>query len=187
MKFTELPLAGCYELEPNVFQDSRGKFSKIFNEELFLRNGFRPNFREQYFSVSRHGVLRGMHFQLPPYEHDKLVCCLDGKVFDAIVDLRVGSPTYGEHFTCELDSGRANMLYISAGFAHGFYTQSKTATMLYNVTSVYSATHDAGIRWDSAGIQWPGEITVISERDRQFISFSDFNSPFIYRASVAPR
>lgn len=172
-------LQGCYELQPKIVGDERGRFVKTFHERWFEDNGLRTDFSEQYYSVSTKGVLRGLHFQVPPAEHAKLVYCPAGQVLDAAVDLRKGSSTYGQFVCIELDAERGNMLYLDAGFAHGFYTQSERAMMVYNVTSVHSPEHDAGIRWDSVGIPWPDDDVVVSTRDQGLPSLSDFDSPFL--------
>ena len=123
-----------------------------------------------------------MHFQIPPHQHTKLVYCLWGRVIDAVVDLRVGSLTYGQYETFELSQENARAIYIPAGFAHGFYVTSEKAIMVYNLSSVYAPDHDRGIRWDSVGISWPifEANPILSERDRAFLSFSEFESPFVY-------
>ena len=119
-----------------------------------------------------------MHFQIPPHDHSKLVYCVHGKVFDAVVDLRVSSSTYGKYDTTELDSETINVLYIPAGLAHGFYTISERAIMIYKVGTMYSSEYDTGILWNSLGIPWPDENPIISDRDNQFIEFDQFKSPF---------
>jgi len=119
-----------------------------------------------------------MHFQIPPYDHSKIVYCVYGKVFDAVVDLRASSKTYGKYLTFELDSDEARMLYIPPGLAHGFYTISESSSMAYKVTALHSSKHDTGILWNSLGIPWPNENPIISERDGKLIKFKNFNSPF---------
>jgi dTDP-4-dehydrorhamnose 3,5-epimerase len=169
---------GCYELRPQVRADARGTFVKTFHREWFEELGLQADWAEQYYSVSRKGVLRGLHFQLPPHDHAKLVYCTAGVVLDVAVDLRRGSPTYGRHVTVSLDASRGNLVYIASGLAHGFYTLSDSATMVYNVSSVYSESHDSGILWSSAGIAWPDREPLLSERDRSFVALGEFDSPF---------
>lgn len=185
MKLLLTAIAGCYQLVPNVFRDERGAFVKVFHEEVFREHGLRTDFAEEYYSVSRERVLRGLHFQTPPHEHAKLVYCPQGSVLDVAVDLRVGSPSYGQHIGVELSEANANMLYLPAGLAHGFYTTSTQATMVYKVTSVYAPAHDGGILWSSAGIDWPDADPILSERDRQFPALADFASPFRYAGEGA--
>jgi dTDP-4-dehydrorhamnose 3,5-epimerase len=174
----ETALQGCVRILPVVREDSRGVFIKTFHVEVFRQLGLPTSFAEEYFSVSRRGVLRGLHFQTPPMDHEKIVCCAEGEVTDAVVDLRRSSPTYGKYALFHLKSSEGTMLYIPKGMAHGFYTRSSTALMLYQVTSVYAPACDAGIRWDTAGIPWDVEHPILSERDQSFPALADFVSPF---------
>jgi dTDP-4-dehydrorhamnose 3,5-epimerase len=173
---TSIP--GCYELRPRILADERGSFVKTFHLDWFRDLGLRSDWAEQYYSVSKRRVLRGLHFQLPPHEHAKLVYCVSGEVFDVAVDLRRGSSSFGQHVSVVLSAANANMIYLDAGFAHGFYTTSDSATLVYNVTSVYAPSHDTGIRWDSAGIRWPDPDPIVSARDEQFQPLGSFESPF---------
>ena len=168
----------CYEIQPEMLYDERGQFVKIFNKDFYVQNNMEYKYSEEYYSISHKGVLRGLHFQIPPYEHIKLVYCVEGFVFDAVVDLRKNSPTYGKYDTFKLDAEKANMLYIPSGLAHGFYVLSERAIMVYKVTTVYSSEHDTGILWNSADIPWPDKSPILSERDGQFIEFDQFRSPF---------
>jgi len=170
-------LQGCWELTADIRKDQRGSFVKALHADFFRSHGMRDDFREQYYSVSHRDVLRGLHFQTPPHGHAKLVYCTAGAVLDAVVDLRPGSG-YGRHILLELSAEKANLIYIPEGCAHGFLTRSQSATLVYNVTSVYSAAHDTGIRWDSVGIDWPVRAPVVSERDAGFAAFKDFATPF---------
>jgi dTDP-4-dehydrorhamnose 3,5-epimerase len=182
MKIIPTSINGCFEILPRVIEDVRGRFVKTFHQDIFDEYGLATNFIEQYYSVSHKGVLRGLHFQTPPHDHAKLVYCLTGKVLDVIVDLRVGSPTFGKFELIELDSASAKMLYISTGMAHGFYALEDDTIMQYHVTSVYAPAKDTGIRWDSAGIPWPAMTPILSERDAKFALFADFASPFLYES-----
>lgn len=178
-------IAGCYEIHPRIFTDSRGSFVKTFHEDIFQQHGLNTHFAEEYYSHSGQNVLRGLHFQLPPQDHVKLVYCTAGEVLDAVVDLRVGSPTYGQFATFSLSAENAIALYIPKGLAHGFYAVSQQATMLYRVSTVYSPEHDAGICWNSVGIPWPSVDPMLSKRDQTFPAFSNFASPFVYSDSAA--
>ena len=169
---------GCFELFPVVQQDNRGNFIKTFHEEEFRQMKFPLTFKEEYYSTSYKGVLRGLHFQLPPAEHEKVVYCPYGRVLDAVVDLRKDSASYGSFVLFELNAEVGNMLYIPKGMAHGFYTLSDKAIMMYKVTSVYSPEHDSGILWNSVGIPWPDTNPILSKRDEGFIALNDFVSPF---------
>jgi dTDP-4-dehydrorhamnose 3,5-epimerase len=171
-------IAGCFEILPEISNDRRGRFVKTFHRDLFEKHGLRTDFAEEYYSVSNKGVIRGLHFQTPPHEHAKLVYCVTGRVFDAIVDLRVGSPTFGQFATFELSAEKGNLIYIPHGMAHGFYALTENVTMMYKVTSVYSPQHDGGIRWNSVGIPWPASSPVLSDRDMRFFDLSEFKSPF---------
>jgi dTDP-4-dehydrorhamnose 3,5-epimerase len=182
MQFVATALPGVVELRPEVVPDRRGTFVKTFRRDLFVQRGLRTDFAEEYWSVSQARVLRGLHLQLPPHDHAKLVYCVAGRVLDAVLDLRVGSPTFGAHALIELDAAEGNCVYIPAGLAHGFYVLEPSATMVYKVTSLYDRDHDAGVRWDSAGIPWPDAEPVLSDRDRGFPALADFRSPFTFDA-----
>lgn len=175
-KNTTIP--GCYEIQPVIRKDSRGLFVKVLHEPEFKKLGLETKFKEEYYSVSKKGVLRGLHFQEPPYALDKLVFCVEGEVFDAVLDLRKRSKTYGKAFTVKLTATKANMLYIPKGCAHGFYTLSKRAVMFYKTSAVYSPEHDKGVMWNSAGIKWPCRRPLISQRDASFPEMDTFESPF---------
>lgn len=176
LKQSKLP--GCFELQSKVATDVRGRFVKIFHEQAFLAHGLEITFREEYYSVSYKSVIRGMHFQLPPMDHVKMVYCVEGEVMDAVVDLRVGSPTYGQHALFELSAAKANIAYIPKGMAHGFYVLSDQAFMVYKVSTIYAPDHDTGLLWNSVGIPWPTTSPILSVRDKSFATLEEFESPF---------
>ena len=176
-------ISGCYELQPRLMHDARGAFVKIFHSDTFRQLNLRTDWAEQYYSVSRPGVLRGLHFQLPPRDHAKLVYCTSGRIMDVAVDLRKGSPSYGRFVSIELSAKKGNAIYLPSGLAHGFCTFNMEATLIYNVTSVYEKTLDAGVRWDSVGIDWPVGQPVVSERDESLPCLRDFSSPFIFKTN----
>lgn len=178
MKIRESKINGCCEILPAKFNDIRGTFVKVFHEEIFREKGLVVNYAEDYYSVSCKGVLRGLHFQLPPRDHTKLVYCPQGRVIDVIVDLRKESKTYGAYEIFDLNSEQANAIYIPAGLAHGFFVLSDQAILVYKVTTVYSPEHDSGILWNSLDIPWPSDNPIISGRDTNFPRFSEFLSPF---------
>jgi dTDP-4-dehydrorhamnose 3,5-epimerase len=178
MQIIPTAIAGCYQIIPTILRDERGSFVKVFHEDIFHQHGLAVEYAEEYYSVSHGNVLRGLHFQTPPKEHAKLVYCVQGAVLDAALDLRRGSPSYGRHLTLELSAANGHMLYLPVGLAHGFYTLSEQATMVYKVGSTYSPQHDAGVLWNSAGIAWPTDQPLLSPRDRQFAALADFDSPF---------
>lgn len=178
IKPTSIP--GCYQIFPVIHKDSRGSFVKTFHQTEFKKNNLITEFAEEYYSISHKGVLRGLHFQTPPHDHFKMVYCLAGSVFDVILDLRVGSPTYGQHESFLLTAELGNMIYIIPGIAHGFYSLEDNTVMQYKVSSVYAPQHDTGLCWNSLGIDWPDTSPLISERDSNLPEFSKFNSPFLY-------
>ena len=180
MEIRETGIRGCYEIFPRVLTDERGAFIKTFHRDVFESHSLETSFAEEYFTVSGAGVIRGLHFQVPPMDHIKLVYSVSGEVFDAVVDLRTGSPTYGQFESFTLSSNKGNMVYIPKGLAHGFCALTDGATMMYKVTSVYSPEHDSGILWNSAGIPWPSKAPVLSDRDKGFQALSEFQSPFMY-------
>ena len=174
----------CFEIQPQVNRDKRGSFVKIFVEDLFIKNGLEHRFVEDYYSCSKMNVLRGLNFQTTPHEHTKIVYCVDGHVTDVMLDLRVGSPTYLKWATTELKAINGNYLYIAKGVAHGFLVRSSTAIMVYKVSTSYAQSHDSGIRWDSAGIQWNSDEFIVSDRDKGFVEMKDFISPFKYNKKI---
>ena len=180
MESIPTPIPGCFQLQPRLFIDNRGTFLKTFHRETFLKMGLVADFPEQFFSTSRKGVLRGLHFQTPPAAHVKLISCLAGSVLDVVVDLRRGSPTFGKHAMFDLSAENASLLYVPVGLAHGFYTLSDSATVLYNVSTMHSPPNDTGIRWNSANIPWPDPNPILSPRDAAFPSFAQFKTPFTF-------
>ncbi len=180
MNVKETIIPCCFEIHPDVIKDERGTFVKTFHQDIFDKHGLNTDFAEEYYSYSKKGVLRGFHFQIPPHDHVKIVYCVSGTVMDAIIDLRKGSPTCGQHAVFELTGERANALYLEKGIAHAFYTMSDFAIVMYKVTTVHAPAHDAGILWNSAGVPWPDDMPVLSERDKSFPPLSRVKSPFIY-------
>lgn len=178
MKIQETKISDCYLVELNILNDMRGSFIKTYHEPTFSALGLETKFDEEYYSISKKGVLRGLHFQAPPHDHTKIINCLQGEVFDVVLDLRNNSATYGEYQSFILNGSDARMLYLTSGLAHGFYVLSDEATITYMVTTVYSPEHDTGVRWDSAGIEWPDINPIISDRDNNFPHFKDFITPF---------
>jgi len=178
MQILKTKIFGCYEIYPVVLKDERGAFVKTLRSDIFRDNGLATDFVEEYYTISRKRVLRGLHFQNPPMAHHKIVYCPVGEVIDAVLDLRKGSPTYGQHLLFNLSAEKANLIYVPEGLAHGFYVKSATALMMYKVTTHYAPELDSGILWSSAGIPWPDSNPIISKRDSVFISFSEFNSSF---------
>lgn len=170
-------LASCYILKFSPMEDRRGVFAKVFNSSMFDELGVNFEINEQYYSSSRKNVVRGMHFQMPPYEHDKLVTCISGTVIDVLLDLRKGS-NYGSVASTILNGGDGRNVFIPRGVAHGFISKTEGAIMLYSASSVYVPMADSGILWDSFGFDWGGVDPIISERDQLHICFQEFCSPF---------
>lgn len=171
-------IEGCFLIRPFVSYDERGSFVKLYHKDIFLERGLCTRFDEEFYSTSKKGVVRGMHFQLPPYDQHKLVCCITGKIHDVILDLRKGSPTFGRSASFELDASEPMALYMPPGIAHGFLAYTDEATMIYNIGAVYSREHDVGIHWASFGHRWPISDPIISERDATHPGFASFDSPF---------
>jgi len=178
MEIIATELAGVQVIRPRVFTDARGSFVKTFHAPAFREAGrpFEP--QEEFFSTSAKNVLRGMHFQLPPAAHAKLVYCVAGRVLDVVLDLRKSSPTFGRSYTRELNDKNRELLFIPIGFAHGFLALADGATMVYQTSTVHAPAQDAGILWNSFGFDWPVKDPVLSERDRRFPALRDFESPF---------
>jgi len=178
MKIKETAIAGCYEISPDLFDDQRGRFVKTFNFSRFAEKELGTKYLEDFYSISFKGVIRGLHFQLPPEDGVKLVYCLSGRAFDVVVDLRADSPKYGKYLAFELNSDKCNGIYIPPGLAHGFCAISDNVIMAYKMSKEYAPLKDSGIRWDSVGIDWPVKDPIISKRDQGFEKLSEFRSPF---------
>ncbi len=175
---TEIP--GCFEIVSKKMDDDRGYFIKSFQESVFKANGLCYDFNEMYYTYSKPGVVRGLHFQTPTADHAKVVICLKGEILDVVLDIRKGSPTFGKFATFKLSGNEAKFIYIPKGCAHGFCTTSSDALLLYKVETEYSAAHDKGILWNSIEFNWPVQNPVVSARDQGFPQLKDFDSPFIY-------
>lgn len=177
----ELALPGCLALFATPHTDKRGIFVKSFQATRFSELGLQAEWKEQFFSSSTRGVIRGLHFQLPPAAQNKLVLCVHGTVLDVLVDLRRGSPTFKQFTTITLTEGSGTCLYLPVGIAHGFASLSKGAVVSYSVTAEHDPAQDAGIRWDSLPVPWPFTNPIISPRDRALPSMRDFESPFVFK------
>lgn len=165
-------------IELPAFADDRGVFIKTFHDTTLQEAGIHFTLKESYFSLSHKDVIRGMHFQLPPHQHAKIVFCPKGAILDVIVDLRKHSATYGQYFAQELSEQNHLAYYIPEGFAHGFKALTDDAMTYYLVSSEYHKESDTGIRWDSFGFDWNVASPVISARDQSFVALQDFSSPF---------
>ena len=172
------PLQGASVLTLPSSADDRGTFVKTFHDTLLKKAGIDFTLRESYFSFSKKDVIRGMHFQLPPHQHSKIVFCPQGAILDVIVDLRKDSPRYKQHFACELSADNHQAIYIPEGFAHGFKSLTDDALTYYLVSSEYSQPHDTGILYDSIGFDWLVTDPILSVRDLSFGKMEEFESPF---------
>ncbi|MDA9093259.1 dTDP-4-dehydrorhamnose 3,5-epimerase [Polaribacter sp.] len=182
MKFIKTDISDVYIIEPSVFGDDRGYFLESFNLEKFKENVYPINFVQDNESKSSKGVLRGLHFQRPPFEQAKLVRCIEGEVIDVAVDIRKNSKTYGNHVAVLLSGENKRQLFVPRGFAHGFLVLSESATFAYKVDNTYAPDFDAGIRWNDKelNIQWGMEDSevMISTKDAGLPFLSEFESPF---------
>ena len=186
MKFTKTKLQDVYIIAPDVYEDDRGIFIKSFNKSIFNEADIELEFKESFYSISRKNVIRGMHFQLPPYDYAKLVYVTDGVIIDVVLDIRKDSPTYAQYVSIELSNlskKNGRQIYVPQGFAHGFAVISDRATVTYLQTAIHSPEHDSGIRWDSFGMNWNIDNPIMSERDLNFPKLSEFDSPFYYKGS----
>jgi len=170
-------LEGVFEIENNKFEDHRGLFVKTFHWDTFADHGLETGFKESFYSISKKNVLRGMHFQLSPHDHAKLVYVTAGEILDVVVGIRRDSPEFGKYFSAVLSHENAKSMYIGKGYAHGFLTFSDTATVVYLTSTVHAPEFDTGIRWDSFGFDWPISDPVLSNRDNGLIPLPNFRSP----------
>jgi dTDP-4-dehydrorhamnose 3,5-epimerase len=177
MEFKRELLPGVAHVTLRRFGDLRGSFVKTYARSVFDANGETFDFREEFYSFSHKDVIRGMHFQLPPHDHVKLVYCPLGAVLDVLVDLRRG-PGQGRVASVVLGEDEPSLLMIPAGVAHGFKALRDNSLMVYKTSTEHAPTHDAGIRWDSFGFDWDCAAPVLSARDAGHPGLSDFATPF---------
>ncbi len=183
MEVKKTDIEGVLIVEPKVWGDNRGYFFESFNARDFAdKTGLEITFVQDNESKSRYGVLRGLHFQLPPYTQSKLVRCVKGRVLDIAVDIRKGSPTYGKWVSCELTEDNHRQFFVPKGMAHGFCVLSEEAVFQYKCDDFYHPEAEGGIAWDDPDIavEWPipAEDISLSERDKHHPSFKEFVSPF---------
>ena len=184
MNIIETGIEGLLILEPRIFKDARGYFFESFSQREFEEKVGPIHFVQDNESMSTYGVMRGLHFQRPPYTQSKLVRCVSGTVLDVAVDIRQGSPTYGQHVAVELTAENHRQFFIPKGFAHGFAVLSETAVFQYKCDEFYHPEADAGISIldDSLGIDWriPMDKAILSDKDTRHGTLADFQSPFTY-------
>ena len=182
MKFIETKISDLIIIEPTVFGDTRGYFLESYNKKKFEDVVGKISFIQDNESKSSKGVLRGLHFQKPPFEQAKLVRCIEGEVLDVAVDIRKNSKTYGQHVAVLLSGENKRQLFVPRGFAHGFLVLSDSATFAYKVDNTYAPDHDAGIRWNDKdlSIKWGIEDSdvLVSVKDSKLPLFSEVESPF---------
>lgn len=190
MEIIKTKIDGVVIIELHVFKDARGYFFESFSQREFDEKVAIPfcgkpiRFVQDNESMSSYGVMRGLHFQRPPFTQSKLVRCVKGAVLDVAVDIRKGSPTYGQHVAVELTEDNHRQFFVPRGFAHGFVVLSETAVFQYKCDSFYAPQVDGGIsiKDDSLGIDWkiPTENALLSEKDTKHELLKDFDSPFVY-------
>ena len=184
MNIIHTEIEGLVIIEPRIFNDARGYFFESYNEKLFSEKVAKVTFVQDNESFSSYGVMRGLHFQRPPFTQAKLVRCVQGRVLDVAVDIRKGSPTYGKHVAVELSAKNQRQFYIPHGFAHGFAVLSDTAKFMYKCDNLYAPQADGGISIldQSLGIDWkiPVDKAILSEKDTKHPLLAEFDSPFYF-------
>ena len=190
MDVIKTAIDGVVIVEPKVFKDARGYFCESCSQSEFEEKVPKINFVQDNESMSSYGVMRGLHFQCPPFTQSKLVRCVKGKVLDVAVDIRKGSPTYGQHVAIELSEDNHRQFFVPRGFAHGFVVLSETAVFQYKCDNFYAPQADGGIsiKDDSLGIDWhiTTDKVLLSEKDTLHACLKDFDSPFTYEDDLYP-
>ena len=182
MEIIKTPIEGLLVIEPKVYTDARGYFVETYNEERYRAAGIDAQFVQDNQSCSSYGVVRGLHFQRPPFTQAKLVCCTVGRVLDVAVDLRKNSKTYGQWYGVELSEDNKRQFFIPRGFAHGFSVLSEQAIFTYKCDNLYHPEADGGILLNDPdlGIDWqiPEELRIISEKDKRHPLLKELDNPF---------
>ena len=182
MEVIKTPIEGLFVIEPRVFFDARGYFVETYNEQRYQAAGIYARFVQDNQSCSSYGVVRGLHFQRPPFTQAKLVSCVVGKVLDVAVDIRKDSPTYGQWYAVELSAENHKQFFIPRGFAHGFSVLSDTAVFSYKCDNLYHPEADGGILLsdEALNIDWqvPAESRILSEKDTKHPLLRDLDNPF---------
>ena len=190
MDVIKTKLDGVVIIEPKIFGDARGYFFESFSQREFEEKVRKINFVQDNESMSSYGVMRGLHFQRPPFTQSKLVRCVKGAVLDVAVDIRKGSPTYGQHVAVELTEENHRQFFVPRGFAHGFAVLSETAVFQYKCDNFYAPQADGGISIKdvSLGIDWkiPTDKALLSEKDTLHECLKDFDSPFTFDMDLYP-
>ncbi len=190
MEVIKTDIDGLVIIEPKIFGDARGYFFESFSQREFEAKVRKVNFVQDNESMSSYGVMRGLHFQRPPFAQSKLVRCVKGRVLDVAVDIRKGSPTYGQHVAVELSEDNHRQFFIPRGFAHGFVVLSETAVFQYKCDNFYAPEADGGIniKDETLGIDWQISLedAILSEKDTKHLCLKDFDSPFDYNINLYP-
>jgi dTDP-4-dehydrorhamnose 3,5-epimerase len=181
MEIIQEPLPGLFVIKPRVFADHRGHFFESYRKDFFEKASIETELVQDNQSLSNKGIVRGLHFQKPPFAQDKLVRVVTGCVLDVVVDIRNDSPTYGKSFTIELSSENHLMVFIPKGFAHGFATLEDHTIFQYQCSDYYHPEAEGGILWSSPtlGIDWQIQSPVLSDKDKLHAAFSSFETPFV--------
>lgn len=179
-QFEKTKIPDVILVKPKVFEDKRGFFMETYEKNSFKEAGIESNFIQDNHSRSSYKVLRGLHFQKPPYAQAKLVRCLQGEIYDVAVDLRSNSPTYGQYVSANLSSENRHQLYIPRGFAHGFLVLSDSAEVAYKVDNTYAPDHEGGLIWNdpTVNIDWPISNPILSKKDKNWPSLKNLEKPF---------
>jgi dTDP-4-dehydrorhamnose 3,5-epimerase len=174
-------IPGCKKIEFTKYTDVRGSLVKIFNKTEFCENDINPDWEDEYYSISNKHVIRGLHLQLPPYAHHKLVCCISGKVLDVVVDLRKNSPTYQKCLKIELSADSNFGIYIPQGCAHGIKAVQDNSIILCKTSCIYKQQYDVALLWSSCDVDWELDSNnpILSDRDANAIHIDNFVSPFL--------
>ena len=180
MKVINTPLDGLLVFAPEIYEDDRGYFFESWNKKIFKEFGLNYEFNQDNQSLSKYGVLRGLHFQNPPYAQGKLVRVVKGKVLDVVVDIRSDSSTYGSHYKIELSETNKLIFWIPPGFAHGFITLENDTIFSYKCTSVYNKQSEQALLWSdkTLNIDWQIKKPIVSQKDQNAIKFLSFKSKF---------
>lgn len=180
MKIIKTPIPGLLEIEPAIFGDDRGYFYESYNKDAFYQVGITADFVQDNQSLSSKGVLRGLHFQNPPHAQGKLVRVISGAVLDVALDIRVGSPTYGQHYSVELTGENKKMFWIPPGFAHGFLTLENDTIFAYKCTALYNKASEGAVLWNDPqlNINWNIDAPLVSAKDQEAPAFNTLKSQF---------
>jgi dTDP-4-dehydrorhamnose 3,5-epimerase/CDP-3, 6-dideoxy-D-glycero-D-glycero-4-hexulose-5-epimerase len=171
-------MKGLWVIDSHFFADERGTLVKPFEYHQYFARGLQCNYEETFYSVSRKGVIRGFHFQLPPMTSEKLVWVSQGMILDVVLDLRVQSESYQQIFSIELSAENHKAIYLPQGLAHAFCVLSDKATVYYQISKAHSPEKDSGIKWNSVNFDWPVENPIVSKRDNELTDLKSFKSPF---------